>query len=216
MSLAGLSRWCYRRRRSVVILWVVGFVVFNVVGASLGDDYSDNFSGGHSDSIDAFNLLQDRFPARAGDTAEIVFTSKKGVDDPAVREAMDGLFAKVGPGHVEHLVALDSPYLSLGRVSPDRTVAYATATYDDQAGDLPSKAAQPLIDAADDVHVPGLTIELSGPVVARALEQSPGGAEGIGLIAAVIILFLAFGSLLAMSLPVLAAVFGVGDRKSVV
>src|SRR5437016_11284240 len=59
-------------------------------------------------------------------------------------------------------------------------------------------------------RVPGLTIELSGPVVARALQPPMGATEGIGLLAALVILFVAFGSLLAMSLPVLAAVFGVG------
>ncbi|MEY2403584.1 MAG: putative drug exporter of the superfamily, partial [Acidimicrobiaceae bacterium] len=210
MSLAGLSRWCYRRRRTVVGLWIVGFIVLNVIGGVVGDAYSDNFSGGKSDSIDAFNLLKERFPARAGDTADIVFTAPQGVTSPEVRTAMEGLFAEVGPGKVPHEVALDSPYLGIGRINDNGTIAYATATFDQQAGDLPPKTAQPLIDAAKKVNVPGLRIEFGGAVTARALEQSPGGAEGIGLLAAIVILFIAFGSLLAMSLPVLAAIFGVG------
>src|SRR3954471_610297 len=94
MSLAGLSRWCYRRRRMVVALWVVAFVVLNAVGGAVGDAYTDNFSGGKSDSIEAFDLLKERFPARAGDTADIVFTSPKGVESPDVRAAMEPLFAK--------------------------------------------------------------------------------------------------------------------------
>ena len=210
MSLAGLARWCYRRRRMVVTLWVVGFVVLNFVGGAVGDAYSDNFSGGTSDSISAFNLLKERFPARAGDTADIVFTVPSGVNTPEVRTAMEGFFAEIAPGKVPHAVALDSPYESPGRINQAGTIAYATETFDAQAGDLPPKTAQPLIDAAKGMHVPGLRIEFGGPVAARALEQSPGGAEGIGLLAAIVILFIAFGSLLAMSLPVLAAIFGVG------
>jgi RND superfamily putative drug exporter len=210
MTLAGLARWCYRRRRTVVVLWVVGFVVFNVVGATVGDAYSDNFSGGQSDSISAFDLLKQRFPARAGDTADIVFTSPNGVNAPEVRTEMESMFAAVAPGKVAHVVALDSPYDGPGRISADGSIAYATVTFDEQAGDLPADAAQPLIDAQKDVKVPGLTVELSGPVVARALEPPMGATEGIGLLAAIIILFVAFGSLLAMSLPVMAAVFGVG------
>jgi RND superfamily putative drug exporter len=205
-----LARWCYRKRRTVVALWIVGFVAINIVGGVVGSAFSDNFSGGHSDSISAFHLLQSRFPARAGDTADIVFTSKSGVRSPAVQQAMTSLFIEVGPGQVAHLVALDSPYLVPGRISPDRTIAYATATFDKQAGDLPAKAAQPLIDAAKRVKVPGLRIELSGPVVARAVQAPMGATEGIGLLAAIVILFIAFGSLLAMSLPILAAVAGVG------
>jgi RND superfamily putative drug exporter len=205
-----LARWCYRRRRTVVVLWIVGFVVINVVGGVVGSAYSDNFSGGHSDSIAAFDLLESRFPARAGDTADIVFTAPAGVTSPAVRTAMEALLADVGPGHVRHVVATDSPYLAPGRISPDGTIAYATVTFDKQAGDLPAKAAQPLIDAAKDVKVPGLRIELSGPVVARAVQAPMGATEGIGLLAAIIILFIAFGSLLAMSLPIVAAIAGVG------
>src|SRR5438477_9688544 len=110
MTLARLARWCYRRRRLVVVLWIAGFVVINVVGAAIGSRYSNNFSGGHSDSIAAFDLLKSRFPARAGDTADIVFDAHSGVTDPAVRTAMESLFTEVGPGKVAHVVALDSPY----------------------------------------------------------------------------------------------------------
>jgi RND superfamily putative drug exporter len=210
MTLTRLARWCYRRRRTVVVVWIVGFVVMNVLGGVVGDAYSDNFSGGHSDSISAFDLLKERFPARAGDTADIVFTSTGGVNTPDVRSSMESMFAAVGPGKVAHIVTLDSPYQSPGRVSPDGSIAYATVTFDQQAGDLPASAAQPLIDAQKNMRVPGLTVELSGPVVARALQPPMGATEGIGLLAAIVILFVAFGSLLAMSLPVVAAIFGVG------
>src|SRR3954471_12840769 len=82
MSLAALSRWCYRRRRMVVALWVVAFIVLNAVGGVIGDAYRDNFSGGKTGSIQAFDLLKERFPARAGDTADIVFAADQSVNDP--------------------------------------------------------------------------------------------------------------------------------------
>src|SRR6058998_2686231 len=122
MTLAGLARWCYRRRRVVVLLWIVGFLVMNVVGGVIGSAYTDNFSGGKSDSISAFDLLKERFPARAGDTAEIVFTSPNGVTSDEVRSAMTALFAQARPGALPHAVALDSPYEGFGRVSQDGTV----------------------------------------------------------------------------------------------
>ncbi|HEX4820682.1 MAG TPA: MMPL family transporter, partial [Acidimicrobiales bacterium] len=210
MRLAALSRWCYRRRRTVVIAWVVAFVLLNVVGGAIGSRYTDNFSGGTSDSMDAFNLLKSRFPARAGDTADIVFTSPRGVNDPTVRATMESLFSDVAPGKLAHAVALDSPYTTPGHISADGSVAYATVTFDEQAGDLPASTAQPLIDGATARHSEDLTIELSGPVVSRAIEPPMGATEGFGLLAAIIILFIAFGSFLAMSLPIIAAIFGVG------
>src|SRR5438067_3545897 len=195
MTLAALARWGYRRRRAVVVLWIVGFVVLNVAGGAIGSAYTDNFSGGHSDSIAAFDLLKARFPARAGDTADVVFTSKRGVNDSDVRGAVNALLAEVRPGRVPHVVAVDSPYGGFGRVSADGSIGYATVTFDKQAGDLPAKTAQPLIDAVKKVKVSGLTVELSGPVVARALQPPMGATEGIGLLAAIVILFVAFGSL---------------------
>ena len=156
MTLARLTRWCYRRRRLVVVLWVAGFVVMNALGGAIGNAYSDNFSGGHSDSIAAFDLLKARFPARAGDTADIVFTSTKGVASPEIRSAMERLFAEVGPGQIAHVVAIDSPYQGFGRINHDGTVAYATVTFDKQSGDMPAKTAQPLIDAVKGTKVPGL------------------------------------------------------------
>jgi RND superfamily putative drug exporter len=210
MTLAQLARWSYRRRRLVVLLWIAGFVVASLLGGLIGSAYTDNFSGGHSDSVAAFDLLRTRFPSRAGDTADIVFTSGRGVNDSQVRSVMEALFAEVGPGRVPHVVALETPYQGFGRVSSDGSVAYATVTFDKQSGDLPAKTAQPLIDAAKKVKVLGLKIELSGPVVARALQPPMGATEGIGVLAAIVILFVAFGSLLAMSLPILAAIFGVG------
>jgi len=210
MSLAALARWCYHRRKLVVVLWAVAFVLMNVIGAVAGNAYTDNFSGGHSDSISAFDLLKTRFPARAGDTADIVFASSTGVDNDRVKAAVGSFLAQVGPGKVAHVVAVDSPFGAPARISQDGTIAYATVTFDKQAGDLPAKTAQPLIDAAKTVRSSSLKVELSGPVVARALQPPMGGTEVIGLIAAVIILFLAFGSFLAMSLPIVAAICGIG------
>jgi RND superfamily putative drug exporter len=207
MTLAGLARWCFRRRRLVLALWIIGFVVINGVGGAVGSNYSNNFNGGHSDAQDAFDLLRTRFPARAGDTADVVFATDKGVTSPDVVDAANALLAVVKTQ--PHVVAVESP-IQFGRISADGTVAYATVTYDDLAGNMPTKTGKPLIDAVKKVNVPGLKVELTGEVVTMALGQQPAGTELIGLLAAIVILFLAFGSFLAMGLPVIAAVFGIG------
>jgi RND superfamily putative drug exporter len=211
MALARLCRWCYRRRRVVLVLWIAGFIALNVAGKAVGNAYINNINGGKTDSAAAFDLLKAHFPSQAGDTTDIVFSSRRGVTDATVRSTMQSLFAQVGPGHVAHVVAIDTPYTRPGRVSADGTIAYATITFDKQAGDLPANAAQPLIDAAKRARNSDLRVELDGPVVARATQDTTTASEGIGILAAVIILFIAFGSLLAMSLPIMAALFGIGS-----
>ncbi len=210
MNLARLARWCYRRRRLVLVLWIAGFAVMNILSGTIGNRYDNTFSGGSSDSATALSLLQTRFPQTAGDTATIVFEAKNGVNDPAVRARMDGLFAQVMSGKVPHVVSVASPYQMPGQISRDGNVAYATVTFSGLASTLPSKTAQPLVDAAKQTELPGLKIGLGGPVVEQAVQKQGGSTEFIGILAAMVILFIAFGSLMAMSLPVIAAIFGVG------
>jgi len=207
MTLTAIARWCFRRRRLVLGLWIAGFVVINAVGGAVGDAYTDNFSGGHSDAISAFNLLRDRFPARAGDTADVVFYSPSGVTRPDVIAAANALLD--GQKGKPHVASIDHPF-QFGRISPDGSIAYGTITYDDQAGNLPKSTAKPLVQAAKAVHVPDLKVELAGEVVTAAIGQQPGAQTGVGIVAAIIILFIAFGSFLAMSLPILTAIMGIG------
>ncbi|MBA3653458.1 MAG: MMPL family transporter [Actinobacteria bacterium] len=207
MTLQALARWCFRRRRLVLLLWIGAFVLINVIGGVIGSSYTDNFNGGKGDAQAAFDLLQTRFPARAGDTADVVFASDQGVTRGEVVDAANALLD--GVKGTPHVTGVERPS-QFGRVSPDGTVAYGTVTYDEQAGDLPAKTAQPLIDAVNKVKVPGLKVELSGEVVSRALQPPQEPTELIGLLAAIVILFLAFGSFLAMGMPIITAIFGVG------
>ncbi len=210
MNLARLARWCYRRRRLVLVLWIAGFAVMNILSSTIGNAYDNTFSGGSSDSATALSLLQTRFPKAAGDTATIVFEAKSGVEDPAVRSRMDALFAEVTSGRVRHVVSVESPYQTPGHISRDGNVAYATVTFSGLASNLPSKTAQPLVDAVNRAEHPGLKIAVGGLVVGQAVQKQGGSTELIGVLAAMVILFIAFGSLIAMSLPVIAAIFGVG------
>src|SRR5439155_892138 len=83
-------------------------------GADAGSNYSNNFNGGTSDSQQAFDLLRTRFPARAGDTADVVFSADDGVYAPGPLHAIDTFLAKFAPGKVPHVVSVASPYTSPG------------------------------------------------------------------------------------------------------
>src|SRR5438270_2810164 len=123
MTLAGLARWCFRRRRLVLLLWIIGFVVINGAGAAIGSAYTDNFHGGHSDAQKAFDLLRTRFPARAGDTADVVFYAPRGVTSNDIEQAANAFMDQART--MSHVVAVDKPF-QLGRVSADGSIAYGT------------------------------------------------------------------------------------------
>src|SRR6476660_4770549 len=96
--LQRLAAWCYRRRRSVVVLWIVALVAVSVIGSNVGSTFSQGFSLTDTESARAAQLLETRFPARAGDEGQIVFAhdaNAGGVQDAAVQARMEELFAEV-------------------------------------------------------------------------------------------------------------------------
>jgi RND superfamily putative drug exporter len=215
--LEHLARWSYRHRWWMLLIWV--FVLVGAIGlqGAVGGDYSTDFSLPGAESQKAFDLLEDSFPGVAGDTADIVFKAEQGVTDPQVRDAMEGLFAEIS--EVDRVVGIDSPYSERGdrQVSPDGTVAFATVHFsvvEDQA--VPPEIGNEIVALAAEVDVEGLTVEPGGSVIAFSEFEEPGGAEGIGILFAMVILLITFGSVLAMGLPIGTALFGIAIGLSLV
>ena len=209
--LEKIARFSFRRRWLMVLIWIVALVGFNVLSGTVGGDFSTAFSLPGTDSQAALDLLSERFPDVAGETADIVFKAEQGVDDPEVQETMEGLFAELK--EVDRVVGITSPYDPDGhhQISPDGTIAFATMRFkfvEDQA--VPIEIGTEIQKIAGEVELDGLTVEPGGSVIVFSEFQEPGGAELIGILFAIIILLIAFGSVLAMGLPIGTAMFGIG------
>jgi RND superfamily putative drug exporter len=205
--LERLARSCFRRRGLVLLAWIAVLVIFNIVANGvLGADYRANMQLPDSESREAQQLLQAANPTRAGATAQIVFEAKQGIDDPAVKQAMQGVFERV-----DELRDVDvtSPYSPAGRrqVSTRAPIAFAELQVSDidyrDMLDLGTEVRK----IGDQVHVAGLHIEYGGDMFSTF--EMP-ESELLGILAAVIILLLAFGSVIAMGLPIGTALFGLG------
>jgi len=154
----------------------------------------------------AYKLLDQRFPARGGDSVKLVFGGA--IDDPAVRSQVDAVIATAAAR--PHVTGVGSPYAPEGaaQVSADRRVAYAEVYFDqtfDKLANSDPKFQKNFLVAIDPGPRPGLDVEVSTFVAEQVL-----GSEFIGLIFAAFVLLLAFGSALAMGLPILTALFGLG------
>jgi RND superfamily putative drug exporter len=206
--LTPLTRLCYRRRRFVLLGWVVLIAALFGLSMVAGGAYRTEFGLPGSESDAAEHLLQRHgFETRAGSDAQIVFRSDKGVDDPAVRQAMEGLFTRIGNEVKEATVT--SPYAPEGarQIAGDRKLAYGEVHFSKRDAEASQKDGDQIKALRKGIAVPGLQIELGGDQFAS---QSMPASEAIGIAAAIIILLIAFGSLLAMGLPVITALFGVG------
>jgi putative drug exporter of the RND superfamily len=208
--MIGFTRWCIRHRRMVVAGWIVLAIVATVVASAIGRNYATDFSLPGTDSQHATDLLTSEFKAQSGDSDQIVFryTGSAGIDTPVVKSAMTSLLAKVST--MPHVVHLVSPYTAAGayQIAKDRRTAFATILYSKRANLLPDNTGKPVINAVDAVHVPGLQVAAGGQVIEQAEPFTIGPATFVGVIAAFLILTIAFRSLLAAVLPLGTAGLG--------
>jgi RND superfamily putative drug exporter len=205
--MAALARWCFRRRAWVLAGWLALLVILGVTGRAAGSAYSDALTLPGSGSTTALNLLGKAFPGHAGDQDTIVWRAGHGsVDAPAVRARITAMLGKVAaaPG----VASVISPYSARGATEISRSgqIAYATVVFDAQGANLPAQDVTRVIHLAEAARAPGVQVELGGPAVGNALRPSVGISAGVGVVAAAVVLFIAFGSLLAMLVPLVVAI----------
>jgi RND superfamily putative drug exporter len=212
--LVRLADWCYRRRRIVVALWVVALVGSFALAGAFGGEYKQNYLQPGSDSKAAADTLTASFPQRAGDTVQVVVHSAAGVTTPHLKARAEKIFTDVARSR--HVVAVTSPFTAAGagQISKDGTTAYADVSLDMKDNEFTVAQAKslvgPILAAGDST----LQVEVGGSV-AKLSQSAPVGSEGIGLLAAVVILLITFGSAVAMGLPLLTALFGLGIATAV-
>ncbi len=208
-----LARWSTTHRLYIAIGWVVLLIAVNVISQSSGGAaYSNNFTLPNSDAQRASDLLAHSFPAQAGDRDTIVFKVAHGnVREPAVRSHMSALFAKVGG--LPHVTGVISPYAAsqAGKaISANGQIAFATVVFNQKANELPKSAGEGVVNAAKAARTPDIQIELGGQAIEQTEQEGFGLTTAVGLMAAIVVLLITFGSLIAMGLPILTALFGLG------
>ncbi len=209
--MATLARWCYRHRLVVLLLWVGALFGLGAASSSAGTNYAEVFSLPNTDSKRAYDLMAKAFPERAGDTDTVVWKVDEGsVRDDSVRSRIEPALREIGG--MKGVGEVTDPYGAQGaaQISKDGRIAYAQVTFAEQANAVPKDLVQDVVDTAQKADGDGLQVELGGQAITRVQEPPTGTAEIVGILAAAVVLFLAFGSVFAMLLPILIALFGVG------
>ncbi|MEU3340277.1 MMPL family transporter [Streptomyces sp. NPDC006668] len=209
--MSTLARWCYQHRLVVVLLWLGLLGGLVVASQSAGSAYSNSFSLPNTESTRALNLLKSSFPAQAGDTDTVVWQVDSGsVRDSATKERMTGTLDKISK--LPEVSGVTSPYSRQGaaQISKDGRTAYAQVNFAKVQQELDKSDIQRVIDTAEAARTDGLKVELGGQAIKSTEQTPPATSELVGVVAAAVVLFLAFGSLFAMLLPILTAVAGVG------
>jgi putative drug exporter of the RND superfamily len=209
--VARVGGWAAGHRRVVLLGWIVALVGAFAASSAVGTNYSNSFSLKGTDSQRAVDLLKRDFPAQSGDSDQIVFHARTGsVTAAAVQARVAPVLAQIA--RLPHVSGVVSPYSLAGAraVSRDGQIAFATVNFDQRANVVPKAAVERVISVADSARSPQLEVQLGGQAIQQTEKVSIGTATAVGLIAAMIVLLITFGSVLAMGLPILTALLGLG------
>jgi RND superfamily putative drug exporter len=200
---------CYDRRPYVLLGWLALLVVLWVISGALAGKYGSDFSLPGSESQQASDLLEERGrDERGGGSFQVIFRAEQGIDQLAVRQGMEQFFADIA-ANVDD-VEIGSPYEpeNAYQVNEDGRIAYAEVFVADRDEEEFVDDAEQVKELWRHIDVSGLQVELGGADELAEVSDPP--TELIGIGAAIIILLIAFGSLIAMGLPIMVALFGLG------
>src|SRR6202035_2202975 len=209
--VARVGGWASGHRRIVALGWLVAVVGAIFASSAVRPNYSNHFSLKGTESQRALDLLKRDFPAQSGDSDQIVFHALNGsVTAPAVQARVTPVLEQIA--RLPHVSGVVSPYSAAGarEVSRDGQIAFATVNFDQRANILPKSATERVIAVAHTARSPQLEVQLGGQAIEQVERVSLGAATAVGLLAAMIVLLITFGSLLAMGLPILTALLGLG------
>lgn len=202
-----LGRQVARHAKTVLALWLLLAVLLGALTVSLGGKLQNDFTIPGTESQQGLDALTQRFPEVSGTSAQLVFVAPEGekIEDHGkeIRAVLDAV------EKVDHVATVTDPLARDSRtVSDNGRDALATVQFDLGLDELPEGVTEELEEAAElpsgsslELHVGGDAYSVTGVHVSAT--------EGIGILIALLVLAITFGSLLAAGLPILTALLGV-------
>jgi RND superfamily putative drug exporter len=210
--LSRLGALSYRHRLPVVVLWLVVLVGGGIGAVTLSGETASSFSIPGQESTTALERIEEEFgSAASGATARVVFAAPDGetLATPDNAAVVQGVVADLAdlPGVASASDPFDPANPAVDSAQP--TIGYSTVVFDAQPGEVTPEQQDALTAAVDDARDSGLTVEVGGEAV-QAPPHVGGPAEVIGVVVALVVLAVTFGSLRVAGMNLLTAVVGVG------
>jgi RND superfamily putative drug exporter len=206
-ALYRLAKFCIRHRFIVVGVWLLVTVALVGISHTLGERTSENLSLPGTDSQHATDALAKSFPDQANGSSPIVVHAKSGkLTEPKYAEAVNQASADVAKA--PKVAAVVNPLTPQGAaaLSKNQQTGYLSVTLAVSPGELSVDEAQKIIDAADPAKAAGLQVETGGQLGQKVSKPATEASELIGIVAAMVILTITFGTVISMLLPILNAI----------
>ena len=190
-----------------IAAWVVVLGAVFALAGSGGGAFIDAFSAKGSQSERAMQLLEDKFPEATQAQALVVFAVDDGDTLQSQQQGIDAVLTKVAGA--DHVVDVADPFAS-GTISTDGRIGYATLTLDVTPAELGKGGFVPLTELVDASNTADLRVELGGDAVFLDAPDETSPLEGVGILIALLVLLVAFGTVVAAVVPIGLALVAVG------
>ena len=211
--LRKIATFSVRRKKTMVLgIWLPLVIAVSFASGAIGDSYRTEMQLPQSDARDAQEMIASVSPNDGGESSQLVVKSDATIDDPTVKAAIESALKKVAT--IPNLRVL-SPYDVPTQANPSRTIAFAQLTTPENMSfaEMEEVAAEVKKYTEELRNTTGMTVEYGGQLF-RVFELPE--SEALGLLAAIIILVIAFGSVIAMGLPIGVALLGLAAATAVV
>ncbi len=216
-ALYSIGRHCVRFRFVVLPVWVAILIVTVLLANHFGRNTSNDLTLPGTGSTNAQNLLDAHLPKQANGTNPVVMQAPNGkltssANSKVVKDTVASL--KKAP----HVTKAVSPLSSQGAayLSKDEKIGYISVTIGLSQSDLTEAQAQTIIDHESPAVDANFQVANGGYLGNAVSKPDVESSELVGIVAAIIILIFTFGTLTAMSLPILTALVGVGTGLALI
>jgi RND superfamily putative drug exporter len=207
-----------RRAPWVIVAWLVAMLVIILVANATGRPTSNNTTIPGSDSEKATELLQKKLPAQANGSVPIVLEASKGTtltdatNVTAINDAVESLSKN---SNVANAV---SPLMEGSKaLSADATIGFISLTLTESSDDLDEDEAKTVLADADTARRQGdIKVSAGGYLGTQLSTPGTRASEVVGIVAAMIVLLFALGTLTAMTMPITTAIVGVFGGLAVI
>jgi len=212
-----LGRLCANRAIVVVAVWLGLVVVVQLTVLRVGAETSNDLSLPGTESQQATDLLASRFPPQQNGSSPVVFHVSKGkITDSATKQAVEASYKALSKA--PHVASAPDPFANSasGLVNKDAKTAFTPVLLDIPNGEVTEELADSILATTGPARKAGVDVSVGGNL-GGVLSKSPTeSSEVIGLLAAMLILALTFGSLVAMGMPIITAVLGLATALGLI
>jgi RND superfamily putative drug exporter len=201
--LSRLGRTTARRRRPILIAWLVLLVAAIGLGPKVAGDWSVDYATPGSDALAVFNQIERDFSGSKLDSVLVIWKAPAGASSPATTAHVTRVLAQFAA--IPNVTQAD---LRTAQHSADGKYGFVSIPLSKPASTVALDQGPQLVRTANAASTPAITMHFGGQVMTEA-ERGSVSSEGIGLSVALLILLVTFGTVTAAGLPIATALFGI-------